>query len=640
MKRPQPDIGALQQQRFLINVSTIKKMLRLWGTTTVDGVEVFNKRQYFVPSAARSENFEKLFKYLGAYESALDTDYHGIKEAWLFLNRNKSSTLKSSEYPNGVPEFVTSNLNLMWWDPADGAMPSGLTLTTTVVVEDDKYLAAANPGLATAGSIIAQPLSKEQLKTTVVTSFDDLWLTSRVTHQGIGVINKGSITDPNTKVVTQDEDDLTPDDPWLAAATRYALRSSGVTCTVKDVTIGLANVGDNASGQVANTLVITIEIPYIAFTQASSIVLAISSDIGATYFTPTSATWTSRYNTTNSVGNGYITQKAIQAMDKSDLNDDPELVSRPYVLWEDVSDAVFNLGNYDSLWYNGYLRAAPFRDPRAYGFKFKELAEYLLTRVDSDVRKKKVSTWKKVVAIIIFIVAVVLTYLSSGLASPLLKAATAILVGVLILTLITLAFSAMGQADWASAFAEANKTVEPLVTIATIILIFTGGVQDYVINYLKAEAASYVMEEVAQEFFGDEVAAVLGAAAGMYAGSLNNTSAVEQSSTLKALKRATKLVELTLKLKLASIVDRNKDLQAEYSKLQEEAYQENDALQGFMNIYAKPATADWSMYASLYDLPYERAGGRLALGNIQRTTKQALRKANYDDPAFENIVGL
>lgn len=66
--------------------------------------------------------------------------------------------------------------------------------------------------------------------------------------------------------------------------------------------------------------------------------------------------------------------------------------------------------------------------------------------------------------------------------------------------------------------------------------------------------------------------------------------------------------------------------------------QERDALKGFMKIYSKPATADQSVYASLFDSPYERGGGPLALGNIQRTTKQALRKGIYEDSIFNDIL--
>ena len=64
---------------------------------------------------------------------------------------------------------------------------------------------------------------------------------------------------------------------------------------------------------------------------------------------------------------------------------------------------------------------------------------------------------------------------------------------------------------------------------------------------------------------------------------------------------------------------------------------ESDVMRSWMNIYAKPATADWSIYASTYDLPYEPGGGTMAIGNIQKTTKQALRKADYDEPMFDSM---
>ena len=64
----------------------------------------------------------------------------------------------------------------------------------------------------------------------------------------------------------------------------------------------------------------------------------------------------------------------------------------------------------------------------------------------------------------------------------------------------------------------------------------------------------------------------------------------------------------------------------------------SDLLRALTRMYSKPATADWSMYAGLYDAPYEHGGGTLALGNIQKTTRQALRRGVYDDSAFDNIL--
>ena len=90
-------------------------------------------------------------------------------------------------------------------------------------------------------------------------------------------------------------------------------------------------------------------------------------------------------------------------------------------------------------------------------------------------------------------------------------------------------------------------------------------------------------------------------------------------------------------MKLESLNDRLKDVQSEYEDLIKDTAQESDLFRSYLNIQAKPATADWSIYAAVFDFPYERGGGNLAIGNIQRTTKQAMRKANYDDPAFAGI---
>ena len=635
MKRPQPDIGDLLRQDFISNVGTVRKFMRLWGTTDVGGVEVFTPRQFYYPAGYRSANFEKLFRYLGAYDDVKDYKGEGVDKAWLFLNKNKASEIKTSSYPNQIPEFVAENLNLMWWDPADGAMPAGLTLTTDIVIEPDEYLARQYPSSTTVNDILALGLTKEQLKTSVATNFDDLWLTSRIVQQGVGIINKGSITDPVTNVVTPDEDDLTPDDPWMATAARYALRSTaGISCTVKRVDIGLGLGREFNDSRVDNTLAITIEIPYLSFTQSSPMVVAVAADLGVGHFNPTSAPWGSIYNHVSSVVNSFVTQKAIKAMDKSDLADDPSLVSRPYALWEDVSDAIYGTTNYNSLWYGGYLKAAPFKDPRAYGYTYKELAKYLLPLIDNDYKKEKVSFWKKALAIVIFVVLVVFAPFTGGASLKFGAVLKAIIAAGLVLTLATMVLSAMGQAEWATAFAEAQKTVEPLIMIATIITVINGIKKKFAVMAAKKAVERTVVEAVKDmvvDFIEDFVDNLIQGYTEMVAGQITELS-------LSFANKMVDLINIMGELRLESINDRNKDLKAEYSKIMEESTQENDVLRNFMYIYPKPATADWSMYASLFDQPYERSGGTLALGNVQRTTKQALRKADYSDPVFANTL--
>ena len=53
-----------------------------------------------------------------------------------------------------------------------------------------------------------------------------------------------------------------------------------------------------------------------------------------------------------------------------------------------------------------------------------------------------------------------------------------------------------------------------------------------------------------------------------------------------------------------------------------------------------PGIVDKSIYAELYDMPYGPGGGDLALGNIQRTTIQALRKAKYGNEVEKNVADI
>jgi hypothetical protein len=334
-------------------------------------------------------------------------------------------------------------------------------------------------------------------------------------------------------------------------------------------------------------------------------------------------------------------------MSSADIEDDVELLTRDYDLWEDqitISNTVA-----DTLWFEylgtWYLRAEPFRNPKAFGFKFSQLNDYVLGLIDSDYKKEKVPFWKKVVAVVLVVIAIVLIVISAGkavkLSAKLLIIATGILTLSLVLTLLTLALSIFGMEEWASAFMSVTKAIEPLVMIATIVAIVTGTIVaiDAAKEAARKAGEEYVKQttfEMAIDFLKsqtvDIVDDILKGAVDVFKGSLTTDAA--RVFTSKMLK----LVNIGLESKLGTLQEKNKDLKAEYEKLVEEANRETDALQAFSRVYNKPATADWSIYAAEFDLPYERGGGSLSLGNIQRTTKQALRKADYNDQAFADIM--
>jgi hypothetical protein len=591
---------------------------RLPLITTTESFEVLKDRQYYYPNSSRAENYEKLFKFLGAYRDIENNEPKGVSSAWIYLNKNKNSELPEPEEVGELSEtyndFVAHNLNQLWWDADDGPMPEGLTLTTSIVIEGE--LNTTRDETVTTTDLLDPDALPEVTAATIVDTYDELWDTCLISQQGIGVINKGSITDEFSQVVTQDEDDLSPDDPWLDVISRYALRSNGIPCTIKDVEKGY---GKTEAGRIYYTYVITLEIPYYEFSTTTPMVNDIVTDLNATY--------SSRTRTKLSYPNGYYTQYGIKSMDSTDLEDDPTIVTRPYRLWED--EAVEINPEFSAIWEQidgkWYLKADVFDNPRDYGITYKKLYSYVVTLIDSGYQKKKVPWWKKAIAIIIFVVAVVLALPTGGASLTWTAVATAILVGALVLSLITLALAASGQHEWAMAFSEASKMIEPLVIIATVITLGNS------LNQLANKAAEKGIEQMVSEFVDDFIADLAQGYTEMMAGQITQLSVSFASKMVQ-------LVSMPMRLKLESINDRNKDLKAEYEKLVEETNREYDVLQGFMYIYGKPATADWSIYAAEFDRPFERGGGPLALGNVQRTTKQAIRRADYSDSAFENIL--
>jgi hypothetical protein len=623
MKRPQPDIGNVLRNEFIGNVSTIRKLKRLWGTTYVGGVEVLNARQYHWPESSRSENFEKLYKTIGIHKDVTEADYEGLRSAWIYFNKNKAADLLVD-----FEDFVSDNLNILWWDPADGERPEGLTLTTSIVI-NAKAIKASDQ--ATVDSLINVDMTVEQAKQAILDNYEQFWDLCSISQEGVGVINKGSITDPVNKTVTPDEDDLTPDDPWLSTIARYALRDNGIACTIKDVSIGTMSARDRPfMTSYYTTYVVEIEIPYNAFTPGELFVQSIANDLSFDY-------------DRKSKSNGNTTKQLVQGLDSSELEDDDNLVTRPYISWESQSIEADSI--YSSLWIKEgktyYLKAEPFHDPRSYGLNYKKLANYILPLLDTGYKKKKVPFWKKALAVVIFIIAVILAPVTGGNSLLLVKVSLAILFASLVLTLFTLVLAVTGQHEWASAFMEAQKFLEPLVMVATIIVIVTGLGSAYDAAKTAAEAAAKegakagiveIITELVTNLIESLVDSIIKGATDVFAGNLATSAALQFTGKLL------KLLTLPFNLKLESLNNRNKDLAAEYAELTKESNQEYDALQGFMNVYAKPATADWSMYAATFDQPYERGGGPLAMGNIQRTTKQALRKADYTDPAFAGIL--
>lgn len=628
MKVPQPDLNKTLVDKFVAKTGANRKLSRLWGYRYVDGVRVLHARRHYFKASARPDNYERLFKYLKVWNDVKDYKGDGVKSAWFTLN--KSNGLEDRSVSDS---FISDNLNRMWWDDADGEMPDNLTLTTTVVISD---------GFNSDSNIEAVDWnqSKEANIQYIVDNYESFWSRYKIVQEGIGVINKGSVLDTELNIEVPDDDDLSPDDPWLSIISRYALRDSGVPCTIKDLEVGM----NLAGGRVRTTMVVTLEIPYIEFSNSSSMVNKIAEDLKVPP-APINPSIKGLHgiidNLSNrvdgfSTSNAHLTQRAAKTITYYETEDDIDVttISRSYLRWE---ESTVSVSVYENFWHesNGiwYFKADVIDNPKDYGTNHVDLNNYLFSLLDTGYKKEKVPIWKKIVAIVIFVIAVVLTYLSfgtsSGATTPIMAAAYAIITGSLVVSLLSVLFSSLGMNEFGMAFSNVNREVAPLVNVASIIL---------VVNIITA-AANAVAAQVAKEGATQAIQSIVADLAADFATGL--TDLLSGEITAKAVAVLNKTVSAYTKVqidKLENISDRNIDLKAQYDKIVEETSMDSDVMKSYMNIYAKPATADWSIFASTYDLPYERGGGNLSTGNIQKTTKQAIRKADFEEAMFEDMI--
>ena len=204
--------------------------------------------------------------------------------------------------------------------------------------------------------------------------------------------------------------------------------------------------------------------------------------------------------------------------------------------------------------------------------------------------------------------------------------ATAIVFFHLTINLLLLAFDANDKLLVVQALGQISKDIEPLVRVANVILIADFGYN--IVQKLIEEGVKEALKALLAKLLDIDLAG----ADDFFTGQLT------AESVAFSLKTFSFVYNLHLKNKMDEIKDKNKDLKAENDRLQEELEREGNIFLDYPGIYSRPMTADWSMYASQFDRPYERTGGSLSIGNIMATTKKALRPADYDEEIFNSIM--
>lgn len=616
MKRQSPDIAELVRGKWLNDLNFIKRLIRSWGTTTVNGQEVLVNRRYFFPTSYQDESFVRFAKLIKAYSDLQNPEMKGIVNAWLYFNPSKFSNNQI------LDDVIATNIRNSLWETG-GVLNEDEVLRTSVVIGSP--LATGNSKLSylnslaenfTSPTFVAGIDDREALITEIQTTYESLWETYNI-ESGTSF----EVLDSSGRVVA----DISPNDDWIQTLSRYILFSSDIPYTITNV-----RNGTNRSGtSVISTFILDIEIPLFSLNENTDIVTKITDDLNNT-----------------SGGNDRLTKQTLYGSDYSE----PETAADVRVV-QNTRTLVDVSGLEGLTWErsgeNYYIRTSYLLDS---SIPASERLNTVLECLDTGYQKKKAKWYQKLLAIIIFIVVVVITYFALGgnvAAGAKLYAilAAAIVMGSLALSIMTAIAYESGNYGLADAFSSLNKTIEPLVFVAQIVSLYLAfasiakeGAKALVTESTRAAAEAAAREgatELAKEIIENEITAILKdqfAEALMEGIKGKLTDILSIKATDISLNHIVKMTDMVFGLysknDISKRQDRIQNLQDQYNEMQEEmaeANAQNDLIAVMSSLLYRPLAVDRSVYAQQFDLPYEHTGTRFHIGNICKTSVKALR---------------
>lgn len=91
---------------FMTSKRLKNRFKKYWGTTTLDGVEVFNKQMVVWPGTDSNKNVVMILKMFGMYDSIKQAKFEGITDYYLWLN-----PAKMDDYSAIKKDIVVNHLN-------------------------------------------------------------------------------------------------------------------------------------------------------------------------------------------------------------------------------------------------------------------------------------------------------------------------------------------------------------------------------------------------------------------------------------------------------------------------------------------------------------------------------------------------
>lgn len=628
MKKANPDLHQIATTQYLQKLSYLRKFIKYWGTTTVNGREVLVNTNYHYPTWTRRDTFERWAKLLGIWGSFKDPKMEGVENAWVFLNEEKADTAAFTD------SLIASNL-----DAVMGAVEGDLEVS--VMIGPKVVGGTLGKKLTLSKLNISTPLTdQEGIMAELLQEIDYLWDNC--------VISSG-----------------TPSDVYKDILARYLLKSSDVPYEMIEVTSAMVEAKvpvtevtyeDGEGFSRTTTYVpryyqgykVRLKVPQFNFSETTDMVLAINADV---------------QNTNSIFGSGsplnrIVTQQAVNLLQSRAQDSTVGLANSLYTTSSVPVDPLVWETSVDG---SRYLRVDFLLNKE---IPLQERIEFLNSLIDSDYREESNDggLFGFLLAIAVFVVAVLLTpvtggaslyvALSAGTATTLMVA-SAITFGALVLAVTTVALYAAGAVELANSFAKFSKAIEPLVMIATIVTlvnIVTNTVKKLAEEGSKATAKALVTEqlkdagvdiakELADEmgkalFDGmvDEVALELVTDqfnSMVWAGVKDRftnlfTSKLTDITFDQAMKITNFVFEKVQSNELAQLKDGIADARRELEAQQKEEVQVNSLLMDINRGLYTPLATSQSMYASVYDKPYEWWATKYHTGNIQANSVSAM----------------
>lgn len=585
MKQVHPNLTDMMQGQYVAQLSMLRKFKRYWGTEIVNGVEVFTGRKYYYPEDEMDESTRKLAKHLGVL-SDVTADQEGIRSAWFYLNPQKTENTESGTDNNQLIE----NMNTAFNGPITGTV----TIAPKVVHKGGNNV----PPIMKPVGMEADEDDFEGLRAEVLARIESWW------QDGYTIL-----TDQH--------------DPYLAVIFSLILRSSQINFEINSVTKTNSNIilpayVERASSFRAVSGVswdVSVTVPAYTFTSLSDLVImAISSNSGSS----------------KRIGDLLVRQSLIEASTPISERDGSD---------GGIADVVYPsiTGDLDKHWLNAdqyYLKTSILDDP---SFNRKALIDYLYSSVDTNYRKKKAKWYETVLAIVLVIVAVYFGQYPAakaaaaygGIYSTIVLVSVTLTLASLYISLMMAILSVANVQGVTSALGSFMKTVEPLVkiaSIATIVLAFRKMVQDRIAEEAAREAAGEAAREASQSALRTLVTDLADFAMESLRERIETLTNFTDMTMEQALKLTSMVMDTAQRYEMKQL---EKELRGYRSKLAEydqarEQSQTSDLLKELALTYPNLLAEDNSIYASLYDRPYEWWATPFHTGCIQANTVNAL----------------